>query len=228
MLIGCLSLIATVLIYLGAKAVYSRHPKVYASPLLVTPVILVGLLLFINVPFEAYNAGGRLLTDMLQPATVAFAIPLYKYFPVLKKYAVEIIINVTVGCCIAILSTAFIAKLFKLNEDLIESLVPRSVTTPIAMSVSEMIGGMPAVTAVFVILTALSGSVIGPMVIRYFRIDNEIARGVLLGTSAHGAGTSKAFELSSVSGTISSVSMILAAIITLCAAPFLLSLIAVS
>ncbi|RCK13044.1 hypothetical protein DT075_01405 [Bacillus licheniformis] len=65
-------------------------------------------------------AGGRLLTDMLQPATVAFAIPLYKYFPVLKKYAVEIIINVAVGCCIAILSTAFIAKLFKLNEDLIE------------------------------------------------------------------------------------------------------------
>ncbi|MCY7769184.1 CidB/LrgB family autolysis modulator [Bacillus haynesii] len=228
MLIGCLSLIATVLIYLGAKAVYTRHPKVYASPLLVTPVILVGLLLFINIPFEAYNAGGRLLTDMLQPATVAFAIPLYKYFPVLKKYAVEIIINVAVGCCIAILSTAFIAKLFKLNEDLIESLVPRSVTTPIAMSVSEMIGGMPAVTAVFVILTALFGSVIGPMVIRYFRIDNEIARGVLLGTSAHGAGTSKAFELSSVSGTISSVSMILAAIITLCAAPFLISLFAVS
>ncbi len=91
------------------------------------------------------------------------------------------------------------------------------------MNVSEMIGGMPAVTAVFVILTALLGTVIGPMVIRYFRIDNEIARGVLLGTSAHGAGTSKAFELSSVSGTISSVSMILAAIMTLCAAPFLLS-----
>lgn len=115
---------------------------------------------------------------MLQPATVAFAIPLYKYFPILKKYAVEIILNVAVGSCIAILSTAFIAKWFHLSGGLVDSLVPRSVTTPIAMNVSEMIGGMPAVTAVFVILTALLGTIIGPMVIRYFRIDNEIARGV--------------------------------------------------
>lgn len=85
MFIGCISLIATVFIYMGAKALYTRHPKVYASPLLITPLILVGLLLLINVPFDAYNAGGRLLTDMLQPATVAFAIPLYKYFPILKN-----------------------------------------------------------------------------------------------------------------------------------------------
>ncbi|MDA7025283.1 CidB/LrgB family autolysis modulator [Bacillus sp. CLL-7-23] len=225
MFIGCLSFIVTVLIYMGVKAVYTRHPKVYASPLLVTPLILVGLLLLINVPFDAYNAGGHLLTDMLQPATVAFAIPLYKYFPVLKKYALEIIVNVIIGSCIAILSTVFIAKLLKLNPDLIESLIPRSVTAPIAMSVSDIIGGMPAVTAIFVILTALLGTMIGPIVIRYFRIDNEIARGVLLGTSANGAGTSKAFELSAVAGTISSVSMILAAIITLCAAPFFISFI---
>ncbi|UTX05603.1 CidB/LrgB family autolysis modulator [Bacillus inaquosorum] len=222
MFIGIVSLFLTVLVYLGAKKVYQRFPRVYTSPLLVTPAVLVGLLL-VNVPYESYNLGGELLTDMLQPATVAFAIPLYKYFPVLKKYAVEIILNVAVGSCIAIISTALIAKWLHLGTGLIDSLVPRSVTTPIAMNVSEMIGGMPAVTAVFVILTALLGTVIGPMVIRYFRIDNEIARGVLLGTSAHGAGTSKAFELSSVSGTISSVSMILAAIMTLCAAPFLLS-----
>ncbi|MCI3195352.1 MULTISPECIES: CidB/LrgB family autolysis modulator [Bacillus] len=223
MFIGIISLFLTVLVYMGAKKVYARHPKVYTSPLLVTPAVLVGLLLLVNVPYETYNLGGEMLTDMLQPATVAFAIPLYKYFPILKKYAVEIILNVAIGSCIAIISTALIAKWLHLGTGLIDSLVPRSVTTPIAMNVSEMIGGMPAVTAVFVILTALLGTIIGPMVIRYFRIDNEIARGVLLGTSAHGAGTSKAFELSSVSGTISSVSMILAAIMTLCAAPFLLS-----
>lgn len=223
MFIGIISLFLTVLVYLGAKKLYTRFPRVYTSPLLITPAVLVVLLLLVNVPYQTYNLGGGMLTDMLQPATVAFAIPLYKYFPILKKYAVEIILNVAVGSCIAILSTAFIAKWFHLGSSLVDSLVPRSVTTPIAMNVSEMIGGMPAVTAVFVILTALLGTIIGPMVIRYFRIDNEIARGVLLGTSAHGAGTSKAFELSSVSGTISSVSMILAAIMTLCAAPILLS-----
>ncbi|MGX9290855.1 CidB/LrgB family autolysis modulator [Bacillus sp. A015] len=223
MLVGGLFLILTVLLYLGSKAVYKRHPKVYVSPLLVTPLVLVALLLIVNIPYDAYNQGGKWLTNMLQPATVAFAIPLYKYFHILKKHAVEIILNVACGSVIAILSTAFIAKLFHLDTSLIESLVPRSVTTPVAMSVSEMIGGMPSVTAVFVILTALFGSIIGPMVIRYFRIDNDIAMGVLLGTGAHGAGTSKAFELSSVSGTISSVSMIISAIITLCAAPILMS-----
>lgn len=162
MFIGIVSLFLTVLVYLGAKKVYQRFPRVYTSPLLVTPAVLVGLLLLVNVPYESYNLGGGLLTDMLQPATVAFAIPLYKYFPVLKKYAVEIILNVAVGSCIAIISTALIAKWLHLGTGLIDSLVPRSVTTPIAMNVSEMIGGMPAVTAVFVILTALLGTVIGP------------------------------------------------------------------
>lgn len=160
MFIGIISLFLTVLVYLGAKKLYIRFPRVYTSPLLITPAVLVVLLLLVNVPYQTYNLGGGLLTDMLQPATVAFAIPLYKYFPILKKYAVEIILNVAVGSCIAILSTAFIAKWFHLGSSLVDSLVPRSVTTPIAMNVSEMIGGMPAVTAVFVILTALLGTII--------------------------------------------------------------------
>ncbi|ALC82824.1 MULTISPECIES: CidB/LrgB family autolysis modulator [Bacillus] len=225
MLISFISLLATVALYIVMKKVYKKHPRFYTSPLLVTPLFLVAGLLLMETSYEDYNKGGQLLTNMLQPATIAFAIPLYKYYPVLKKYAVEILFNVALGSILAILSTIVIAKLLNLGTDLIESMMPRSVTTPIAMDVSKMIGGIPAITAVFVILTAIFGSVIGPLVIRYFRIDNEIARGVLLGTSAHGAGTSKAFELSSVSGTISSISMILAAIITLCAAPFLVTMI---
>lgn len=225
MMIGFISLLATVAIYIVMKKVYKKHPRIYTSPLLVTPLFLAAGLLLLETSYEDYNKGGQLLTNMLQPATVAFAVPLYKYFPILKKYAVEILFNVAVGSILAILSTVVIAKLFNLGTELIESMMPRSVTTPIAMDVSKMIGGIPAITAVFVILTAIFGTVIGPLVIRYFRIENEIARGVLLGTSAHGAGTSKAFELSSVSGTISSVSMILAAIITLFAAPFFVTMI---
>ncbi len=117
MLVGGLFLILTILIYLGSKAVYKRHPKVYVSPLLVTPVVLVVLLLIVNIPYDAYNQGGKWLTNMLQPATVAFAIPLYKYFHILKKHAVEIILNVACGSIVAILSTAFIAKLFHLDTE---------------------------------------------------------------------------------------------------------------
>ncbi|MOA48768.1 Holin-like protein CidB [compost metagenome] len=92
------------------------------------------------------------------------------------------------------------------------------------MNVSEVIGGVPTITAVFVIITGLMGAMLGPIVMKMFHIDNEVARGVLFGTSAHGTGTSKAFELSSLTGTISSISMILAALFTLGAAPMILSL----
>ncbi|MNP58708.1 Inner membrane protein YohK [compost metagenome] len=121
-------------------------------------------------------------------------------------------------------SSAVLAKWMHLDITLVTSLIPRSVTTPIAMNVSEVIGGIPNITAVFVIITGLMGAMLGPVVMKMFHIENEVARGVLFGTSAHGTGTSKAFELSSLTGTISSISMILAALFTLGAAPMILSL----
>lgn len=102
---------------------------------------------------------------------------------------------------------------------MIESMIPRSITTPIAMKVSESLGGIPAITAAFVILTGIIGSMIGPIVIEKFRIRGNISRGVLLGMGAHGAGTSKAYELGNVEGAIASVSMIIAALATLMVIP---------
>lgn len=119
-------------------------------------------------------------------------------------------------------SSALLAKLLHLNNGLMSSIIPRSITTPIAMNVSQAIGGVPTVTAVFVIMTGLIGTIVGPFIVKWLRIDGEIARGILFGTAAHGTGTSKAFELSSLTGTISSISMILAALFTLAATPVLM------
>lgn len=224
MMLGILWLIITLLIYGLSKKLYRAYPKVYFSPLLITPLALIIGLMLTNVSFDTYNGGGKWLSLMLQPATVAFAIPLYKYYDVLKKHAIEILASVLTGSIVAIFSSALFAEWLHLDHQLISSLVPRSVTTPIAMSVSQVIGGVPNITAVFVIITGLLGSMIGPMVVRALRIDGEVARGVLLGTSAHGTGTSKAFELSSLTGTISSISMILAALFTLTTAPLLIAL----
>ncbi|WP_120465295.1 CidB/LrgB family autolysis modulator [Paenibacillus aceti] len=221
-MLGILWLIITLAIYGLSKRLYRARPRVYFSPLLVTPLTLIIGLMLTNVSFETYNEGGKWLNTMLQPATVAFAIPLYKHYEVLKKHAVEIFASVLTGSIVAIISSALFAKWLHLDNQLISSLVPRSVTTPIAMSVSQVIGGVPNITAVFVIITGLLGSMIGPLVVRALRIDGEVARGVLLGTSAHGTGTSKAFELSSLTGTISSISMILAALFTLTVAPLFL------
>jgi len=222
MMIGLICLLLTLVIYMAAKRLYKRYPKVYLSPLLVTPCIIIIFLLCTHIPYEHYNVGGKWLSDMLQPATIAFAVPLYKNFKVLKKHAVEIVVSVLTGSFMAMISSAVLAKGLKLDTSLVTSLIPRSITTPIAMNVSQVIGGVPNITAVFVIMTGLLGSVLGPMILRLLRIENEIARGVLLGTSAHGTGTSVAFGFSSMSGAISSVSMILAALFTLGVAPLLM------
>jgi len=223
MIIGLLLLILTIGVYLLSKRVYVLSSKIYASPLIVTPLLIVTFLLMTGISYDSYNAGGKWLTQLLQPATVAFAIPLHKNFKVLKKHAAEIAAGVLSGSVTAVITSVFMAKWLHLSSDLATSLVPRSVTTPIAMNISQNIGGVPNITAVFVILTGILGAMMGPSVMRLFRIDNEIARGVSLGTAAHGTGTSKAFELSSLTGTISSISMILSAVFTLGVTPLLLS-----
>lgn len=223
MMTGMLLLGLTLLVYLLAKRIYARSGKMYASPLIITPLIVIGFLLVTGIPYDSYNAGGKWLTNLLQPATIAFAIPLHKNFKVLKKHAAEIAAGVLSGTVIAVLSSMLLSKWLHLSGELATSLVPRSVTTPIAMSISQSIGGVPSITAVFVILTGVLGTMMGPSVLRLFRIDNEIARGVSLGTAAHGTGTSKAFEFSSLTGTISSISMILTALFSIGLAPALLT-----
>lgn len=215
----------TAFIYWATKKLYQRRSRVYLSPLLITPVIIIIILTQTGVSYEAYNEGAGWLSKLLQPATIAFAVPLYKNFQTLKKHATEIMVSVISGSVMAIISSAFLAKWLHLSSSLTTSLVPRSITTPIAMNVSQVIGGVPNMTAVFVIMTGILGSMIGPLVMKVFRIKGDIARGILFGTSAHGTGTSKAFEFSSLSGTISSISMIVAALFTLCAAPILMSFI---
>lgn len=223
MIAGLICLIVTLVVYGLSKQLYRVRPRVYLSPLLITPLVLVIGLIWTQVPYETYESGGKWLSAMLQPATIAFAVPLYKYYNVLKKHALEIFVSVVSGSVIAMLSSAILAEWMHLDSKLVTSLIPRSVTTPIAMSVSQVIGGVPNITAVFVIITGLLGAMLGPVIMKLFRIEGEVARGVLFGTSAHGTGTSKAFELSSLTGTISSISMIVAALFTLSVAPMLIS-----
>jgi len=216
-------LMFTVVSYWVFKKLYAKYKKVFMSPLLVTPVLLSAFLLGENIPYKDYQKGTAVLTDLLQPAIVAFAVPLYRNFNVIRKNAAEILIGIAAGWMMAIFVSSSIAALFHFNKSLVHSLIPFTITTPIAMGVSEKIGGVPSVTAVFVIINAIIGSTVAPWIIKSLRIKNEIAHGVLLGTHANGIGTSKAFELSSKSGAISSVSMIIVAAISIFATPWMVS-----
>lgn len=208
-------LIATILIYIVSKRIYKRYPKAYLTPLLVVPVVLVAALVVLDIPFQHYEQGTSAISYFLGPATVAFAIPIYKHFELIKKFIVEILSSIVAGSVVAVLSSFFLGYLIHLSGNFMTSIMPRSITTPIAMEVSKTIGGVPALTAAFVVATGIIGSIVGPHVIRVFALKSPVARGVSFGVAAHGAGTSKAFEFGDQEGTFSSLSMIIAAGVTL-------------
>lgn len=218
-----LALPVTVLVFFGARALYRRVPFVLLSPLLITPLVLAMLLLHYGVPYAAYQRGAQPLSQLLGAATVAFAIPLHKHFDLLRKHAVEILGSVAAGALVSLVTAVPLAERVRLNTDMTLSLAPHSVTTPIAMDVANAIGGVPTLTAVFVIVTGLFGLVAGPLVIRWLRIRTPVARGALLGVSAHGCGTSKAFELGTEEGTVASIAMVVAGGMTILLAPALLA-----
>ncbi|WP_274649310.1 LrgB family protein [Paenibacillus humicola] len=217
------SFILTAIVYWGAKRLYVRVPRAYLSPLIVTPALVILIVLWGEVPYADYNTGTKWLTEMIGPGTVTLAVPLYKNLGMLKKHAAAITAGVLSGAILAILTSILLAKAFHLTTSLTESLAPRSATTPIAMAAAGVIGGIPSMTAVFVLITGILGVAAGPLAIRLLRIEHEVGRGVLLGTSSHTAGTTKAFEFGSAAGSISSIAMIMTAFITFCAAPWILT-----
>ncbi|WHY69985.1 LrgB family protein [Neobacillus sp. SuZ13] len=205
----------TFIIYKLSKKVHTKWNLFFFHPLLLAPILLIILISVAHVSANQYLEDTKWLSHLLGPATVAFAVPIYKHLKIIKKYVGTIIISITSGSLVAIFSTFGLSKLFHLKYDFITSMLPRSITTPIAIEVSKEIGGLPTLTTVFVILTGIIGSIVGPSVIKGLSIKTPIAKGLALGMGAHGAGTNKAFEYGKQEATFSSLAMIFAALITL-------------
>lgn len=215
LLIAIVSLLGTIAVFYTSKMFYKKYQKEWLTPILITPLVAIIILLLTGTSYKSYNAGAGILSNLLGPATVAFAVPIYKNFNLLKKHAFEIVLSIAVGSAVAITSSFIFAVFVGLNNELVHSIVPRSVTTPIAMDISNMIGGSPTLTAVFVMVTGILGSLIAPLVIKVCRFHRPSSRGLLLGMGAHGTGTSKAFEFGELEGTFASLAMIVAALISI-------------
>ena len=161
---------------------------------------------------------------MLQPATVAFAVPLYKFRGVVKEYAVPLIVVIGMGCWVAFLGSMGLAEAIGLSPELVHSIAPRSVTTPLALAASDTLGGDPTITAILVIATGLLGMIMTTMLIKRQRIHNRLLKGMLYGISAHGTRTAKAYEDGQKTGAIASLSMIFMGIMTTIIAPIVSAL----
>ena len=158
---------------------------------------------------------------LLGPATVALAIPLYKNWDLFKKFFVPVMTGAIAGSFVGIISVIILGKLLKIDDQLILSLMPKSITTPIGIEVSNMLGGIPAITVVSIILTGITGNVSAPLISKIFRVKHSVAVGIGIGVSSHAVGTSKAMELGEVEGSMSALSIVFAGILTLVLAPLL-------
>ncbi len=224
-LVAVLSLVGTIGAYFLLKKIYVKTGKrSYMTPVLLCPLVIVSVLLLAGISYGSYTEGAQYISWLLQPATVAFAIPLYKNRDVLKKYGVQLFLVIGLACTVAAVSSFDLARLIGLDENLALSITPRSVTTPLAMATSTIMGGNPTITAILVLVTGIVGMIMASLLIQKQNINNSLLKGLLLGISAHGTGTAKAYEDNAKTGVIASLAMIFMGIFTTFIAPVVVQL----
>ena len=206
------------------KIIYNKTKLPIFNPLLTSIIIVIVILKIFNIDFELYNKGGQFINMFLGPATVILAVPLYKQLLLLKKNFVPIIIGISIGSVVSVISVILLSTVFNLDKEIIISLIPKSVTTPIGVEISNSLGGITGITVMAVILTGITGAIIAPTVCKIFKINNPVARGIGIGTASHAVGTSKALEIGETEGAMSSLSIGIAGLITVVVAPICLDI----
>lgn len=215
-------LFLTLLAYQGGLFIYKKcRYNTLLSPFIVAVVSIVAILTISNTPYQQFFKGAQFIHFLLGPATVALAVPLFDYRRHIVKLFAPILIGVTVGSITGIVSTLVLGSLLKISIESSISLAPKSVTTPIAMSISQQLGGLPEFTAAVVAITGITGAILAGPLLRLFRIKSDMAKGLSLGIAAHGMGTSRAFQISNKAGAFSGLAMGLCGIWTAFLAPYL-------
>lgn len=195
------------------------------NPLLIAIVFVIAVLLLFDIPFEEYNVGGQIINSFLAPATVALAVPLYRQFDLLKRHLIPVLLGVIIGSCTAIFSVLGLCRLVGLEREMIISLLPKSITTPMGLSISESAGGNLSITMIAILITGVFGVIICPEIFKWAKIRNSVARGIAVGTASHALGTSKALEIGEVEGAMSGLAIGLVGIITVLVISFLVGFI---
>ncbi|EJW97066.1 LrgB family protein [gut metagenome] len=214
-------------VFFVSRLVQRRTGWVVLNPILLTIAVLITFLKCMDIPYETYNEGGSLIEFWLRPAVVALGVPLYLQLEMIKKQWLPILISQLAGCVVGLVAVVVIAKWLGASPEIICSLAPKSVTTPIAMEVSKATGGIPSLTAAVVVVVGLFGAVFGFKVLRVGRVGSPIAQGLSMGTATHAVGTSAAMEVSGKYGAYASLGLTLNGIMTALLTPTVLHLLGV-
>lgn len=200
-------LVLVVGIYLLSIKLHLKIRFPLLNPVLITILVLIGLLIILDVPYATFKKSSQMINFLLGPSVVALGYILHKQIHYLKGNVVSVLTSITVGAIVGIASILLIGKLFGADQTLIASLAPKSVTTPIAMALSESNGGIPALTAVVVVVAGVMGSIIAPPIMNWLGIKSPIAKGIALGASSHGVGTATAIQMGAIEGALSGLAI---------------------
>jgi predicted murein hydrolase (TIGR00659 family) len=220
-----LGLTITLVAYSLAYRLYlfaNSHPLL--NPVVTAVTVLIIFLLATDTPYKDYFEGGQFVHFLLGPATVALAVPLYQQCSSLKRLWLPLLIALLAGVSVGALSSVLIARVLGGSLQTQLSLAPKSVTAPVAMGISEQIGGLPSLTAVLVVLTGITGAVLGSKMFELMRIRDDAVKGIAMGVAAHGIGTARAFQISPKMGAFSGLAMALSAFATALLLPWLLEM----
>lgn len=200
-------LVLVVGIYLLSIKLHLKIRFPLLNPVLITILVLIGLLIILDVPYATFKKSSQMINFLLGPSVVALGYILHKQIHYLKGNVVSVLTSITVGAVVGIASILLVGKLFGADQTLIASLAPKSVTTPIAMALSESNGGIPALTAVVVVVAGVMGSIIAPPIMNWLGIKSPIAKGIALGASSHGVGTATAIQMGAIEGALSGLAI---------------------
>ncbi len=192
-----------------------------ANPLLIGLIIIIFTLFVFKIPIESYNLGGDIINQALVPLTAILGLNIYRQRDILKEQFVPVVFGCFAGCVFNALFIYLGCKLLNFDSVLTSSLIPRSVTTPIALSLSEQLGGIPSITMAAVLVTGVTGAALSPLLVKIFKIKSPVAAGVAIGTSSHALGTTTAIKLGDVQAAMSGISIGVAGILTVVISQFL-------
>jgi predicted murein hydrolase (TIGR00659 family) len=211
----------TFFFFLLAKILQNKTGFFLLNPILLTIFALIAFLQCFDIEYSTYEKAGDFIAFWLQPAVVALGVPLYLQLEKIKEQWLPILLSQLVGCVVGIVSVVLLAQLFGASREVVLSLAPKSVTTPIAMEISSVIGGIPSLTVAMVVCTGLFGALAGIQIVRISRIKSEEARGLSIGTASHAVGASAAMEVSPIVGAYSSLGLTLNGILTAILTPII-------
>ncbi|MFC7685561.1 LrgB family protein [Ureibacillus sp. GCM10028918] len=205
--------VSTIAIFAIMYKIHRKYPYPFLLPILTTTIVIVVVLLVFQIPFSDYMEGGKYIQHLLGPAVVALAYPLYNQRKLIMKFKYTILSGILVAMISGLISVYAMLKLMKMDTDLILTSLPKSLTTPVAMQVSETIGGIAPLTAVFVMIAGFTGALFGPAIYKYSKVTSSIGRGISMGSASHGVGVTKLKDYGEEDLSVGSLSMGLSAVV---------------